>query len=81
MRDTSLESFNALRNVSGKQADVLICIHAYPHSSDKDLAEYLGWSINRVTPRRGELEKLGWIKSSGFKFQSERRVHTWVCVK
>lgn len=81
MRDTSLESYNSLRDVSGKQADVLIVIHGNPNCSDRDIAELLDRPINQITGRRNELEKAGWIKSSGYKLQNNRRVHTWVCVK
>jgi hypothetical protein len=29
--------------------------------NDKQISEYLNWSINRVTPRRGELVQTGFV--------------------
>jgi len=77
MRDTSLASYNQLTNLSDKQQSVLIVIHGNPNCTDLEISKQLGWAINRVVPRRYELEKAGWIKSSGYKLQNGRKVHTW----
>ena len=78
MRDTSIEAFRQLRHLSDKQQTVLVYIHGHPDTTDKEIAQSLGWEINRVTPRRGELENLGLIVSSGYLVQAnKRRAHTW----
>ena len=52
MRDTSLTAFQQLSHLNSKQESVLIYIHGHPDCTDKQTAEGLGWTINRVTPRR-----------------------------
>lgn len=77
MRDTSLEAYRQLNNLSDKQQTVLVYIHGHPDTTDKEIAKGLGWTINRVTPRRGELEAKGLIVGSGYVIQASRRVHCW----
>jgi DNA-binding MarR family transcriptional regulator len=82
MRDTSLLAYQQLTKLSDKQQSVLVYIHGHPDSTDKEIAEGLGWAINRVTPRRNELEtKKKLIISSGKKLQTTGDkslfVHTW----
>jgi DNA-binding MarR family transcriptional regulator len=78
MRDTSLKAYQQLTHLSDKQQTVLVYIHGHPDTTDKEIAQSLGWEINRVTPRRGELENLGLIVSSGYLVQAnKRRAHTW----
>ncbi len=45
--------------------------------TDKDLAHYMGYEINRITPRRGELLKKGMIRKSGDVIQNGRRASLW----
>jgi hypothetical protein len=47
--------------------------------SNLDVANMLGWSINRVTPRVNELVKSGRLVHTGYKTQLEthRRVMLW----
>lgn len=40
---------------------VLLAIRKLQCCNDREIAEYLGWPINRVTPRRGELVDSGLI--------------------
>lgn len=77
MRDTSTQAYQQLQNLSDKQQTVLVYIHGHPDCTDKEIAEGLGWAINRVTPRRGELETFKVVKSSGTKLQQGRKAHTW----
>jgi DNA-binding MarR family transcriptional regulator len=78
MRDTSLLAYQQLTHLSDKQQTVLVYIHGHPDTTDKEIAQSLGWEINRVTPRRGELENLGLIVSSGYLLQpNKRKAHTW----
>ena len=77
MRNTSLQAFQQLTHLNDKQQSVLVYINGHPDCTDKDIAEGLDWAINRVTPRRGELENLGLIISSGYRLQDKRKAHTW----
>ena len=59
-------SVEALRRVSPKisksQQAVLDVMRAYPEGlTDAEINHYLQWTINRVTPRRGELLDKGLI--------------------
>lgn len=40
---------------------------------DVEIARQLGWTINCVTPRRGELEQKGFIKKVGHTLNSAGR--------
>jgi hypothetical protein len=47
--------------------------------SDRELGKLLGWSINTVTPRRGELDKLGLLEECDlvFDLETKRWAKTW----
>jgi predicted ArsR family transcriptional regulator len=78
MRDTSLEAYEKLTQVNQKQKLVLDAIKFLTPCTDQEIAQRLGWPINRVTPRRGELEKMKLIESHGkTKTSSGRSAHTW----
>lgn len=40
---------------------VLIAIRKLRMCNDRQLSEHLGWPINRITPRRGELVETGHV--------------------
>lgn len=78
MRDTSLLAYEELRPVLNyRQQQVLKIIQNYPNISDLEISQLLGWPINSVTPRRGELEKLNLIKSNGKTRIEGRLRHVW----
>lgn len=56
---------------------VLSAIRTLGICNDKQIAEYLDWPINRVTPRRGELETAGRIVSDGKRKGKEGRLVNW----
>ena len=67
--DTSLMAYQKILPKLGQKQTVVY--NALLHASrcgfdltDKELSRVLGWEINCVTPRRGELEKLGLIVAS-----------------
>lgn len=69
-------------DVPARQAEVLAAIEQLGRDagrpSDQDIARHLGWTINRVTPRRGELEKAGLIVEAGTKRNAfNRQVQCW----
>jgi hypothetical protein len=47
--------------------------------NDRELADYLNWPINRITPRRGELVQLGFIMQEKKQADPEtgRKVSYW----
>ena len=50
----------------------------YRRCNDKDIQGHLGWDINRITPRRGELVEMGKVKDVGkFKNNSGKLVTYW----
>jgi len=73
---SSLPAYN--ENKSGKdycRSLVLLTIKKLVVCNDRELAEYLNWSINRITPRRGELVASGLIIPFG-KFEDEKTGRT-----
>ncbi len=72
-------------DLSVRQRQVLAAIVAL-HSEgkrpcDQDIADRLGWPINRVTGRRGELLDAGKIVQAGRKFNAlGNRVKVWMPV-
>lgn len=56
---------------------VLSAIKALGVCNDKQIAGYLNWPINRVTPRRGELITEGKIISDGKRKGNGRLVNWW----
>ena len=63
--------YSILADISDRQEVVLDCIEENPNRNDRELTEILklkGTKIERcsVIARRNELEKLGYIKCSGY---------------
>ncbi len=49
--------------------------------TDSDIQKYLGWGINKITPRRGELVARGLVESAYKKEGPEgRKVNYWKIV-
>lgn len=67
IQDTSSEAFRkAGPHISKSQDAVLKIIRAHPEGlTDAEINHYLNWTINRVTPRRNELVKMGLIYNAG----------------
>ena len=81
-RDTSREAYEGLTRLNYKQKRVFETIQQRQPCTDQQIAEALGWPINRVTPRRGELEKGGVIVSAGkVRTSSGRNAHSWRLTK
>ena len=75
---TSYPAFQ--ENKKGKDACrqmVFIAIRKLKECNDKMIAEYLGWPINRITPRRGELVISGLVECAGKRKSGERTVNWW----
>ncbi|MGH7782246.1 MAG: hypothetical protein ACREO5_00150 [Candidatus Binatia bacterium] len=67
IQDTSLEALRRVHpKITKSQDAVLRIIREHPEGlTDAEINHYLGWTINRVTPRRNELQKLGLIYDTG----------------
>jgi hypothetical protein len=74
--ETSLPAYKEAKiNLNYKQKKVLEAIINITTGirrgcNDRETAKYLGWTINTVTPRRGELQKAGKIYEVG-KFRDD----------
>jgi hypothetical protein len=68
MQQTSLFAYHNFvkPNLSDRQKEVYEAIRLYPHDNftDKEISRWMNWDINRITPRRGELLKMGLIRFS-----------------
>ena len=78
---TSLEAYDSV-DLNARQGDVMRAIQALHAAGrrpcDQDIAARLGWTINRVTPRRGELETFGLVFCTCLKIgPTGRRVSVW----
>lgn len=71
---SSKEAYDNIQNLPQKRKDVYGAIKALKECCDVDIAQYLGWPINRVTGRRYELENLGLIESVGKKLSNHSNV-------
>lgn len=76
--DTRNEAYRSLGDVTDKQRAVLAVLRIGP-MSDKAIAKKLGWEINRVTPRRGELVEMGLVEMAWDDIdpKTHRRVIVW----
>jgi hypothetical protein len=80
--DTSLEAWTKIQcRLGQKQSEMYQFFKSHPNIkfSDKHLAHNLQWPINTVTPRRGELCKLGLVEDAGKIMDHSTKccVHVW----
>ena len=61
-QQTSIWAFQALRNLSGRQAAVYNLIRHHGPISNLELAERIGLPINSITPRTNELVAKGLVR-------------------
>jgi len=75
VRDTSIHVYlnKVIPNMSRRQAQVYFAFKQSPHETltDGELQKILGWPINYITGRRGELEKKGVIVDAGRRICTE----------
>jgi hypothetical protein len=79
LQDTTLAAYETIRaHLNEKQRKVRYVLQKFGPMTDKQIAEALGWEINRVTPRRGELGKLGELEDlATVPGHTGRPVHLW----
>jgi len=78
--NTSLEAWNSIQiDMNHRQEQVYKTIQDHPMVSDKEIAFFADLPINQVTPRRGELFKMGKVIFAGYKKdpQTGRRTKIW----
>ncbi len=62
IQDTSLWAYaQATQNLGAKQKEVLDALRLFPDATNAEIARALSWPVNRVTPRTGELIKMGLV--------------------
>ena len=65
IQDTSLIAFNKIKNdLPNCRLSVYKALKKLEYATNSMIAQELGWTINRVTPRINELKKMGLIKIS-----------------
>jgi DNA-binding MarR family transcriptional regulator len=78
---TSKKAYNNLKDLGDKQYQVHQAIGELGTPSNQDIADKLGWEINRVTGRVNELSKYGFVEVSGLKLgRFGNMVKTWRAV-
>lgn len=78
--ETSREAFKKLRDLGEKQQQVHGTLGELGVASNQDVANKLGWPINRVTGRMKELRDYGFVVVHGLKVNEfGNSVKTW-CV-
>lgn len=78
MQSTSLQAYASIVPTLGhKQQLILNALKSLGPSTHKEIAVYLGLEINKVTPRVGELVKLGLVQDVGKKEQDGRKALVW----
>ena len=87
MQETSLESYREVKKTLGKRQkevmDVFNNAHFNAHPAgftNSEIADFLGWGINRVTPRVLELRKQGLLELNGIRKcrVTGRRAMVWI---
>jgi hypothetical protein len=66
IQETSLWAHElAAKNLGAKQKEVVDALRFFPDATNAELAAYLKWPVNRITPRCLELRKMGLILEAG----------------
>jgi hypothetical protein len=84
MEQTSLDAWNDIQKDLGeKQMEVFNLFKENETLYDQKICDILGWQINRVTPRRLELQEMGLIRKRGTTISkfTGKTVNEYVIVK
>ena len=80
IQQTSLEAYESIKlDLNYKQQVVFDVIFSHQGMSNHDIARFLGWEINCVTPRVLELREMNCIEQEDIKIDriTKRRCMTW----
>ena len=82
VRATSHAAYDLVKPTLGeRQTFVLGMLRLLGSATDLELSNHLGWPINKITPRRGELVELGLVEARGTVSQNGRQAITWAVAK
>lgn len=80
VRKTQVDSFNELQTeINDRQKSVYSVLTVHGNCTNREIAKYLQWDINRVTGRVTELVSRGMVMASGTHYDNEtkRTVTLW----
>lgn len=73
-QETSGLAYDSIQeNLGDKQKLVLWAFRSQGDKTNAEMAEFLHWPINTVTPRVGELVKRRFVEAKGIKMANTRR--------
>jgi len=66
-------------DLTARQQDVIDALVELREATDPAIAAHLGWTINRVTPRRGELVEAGLVARARLETDARtgRKLSVW----
>lgn len=78
-KETSYMAWDSIQEqINDKQKVVLWAFKSQGKKTNAEMGEFLSWPINCITPRVGELVKLGHVEAKGVKIGSTgRRAIVW----
>lgn len=77
--ETSRQAYKSLKDLGDKQRVVYEAIKTLGRATNEQLADYLGWEINRITGRVTELHKFDMVAVDGLGItKSGRSAKIWV---
>ncbi len=84
IQDSSREAYESiLPELNDRQATILALLERSQPMTNSEIAQVVGWSINRVTPRVLELRTKGKVADFGVRVcrVTGRSAHQWSAVK
>ncbi len=76
---TSLFAYKSIKELGDKQQVVYEAVKYLGRATNEQIADYLGWTINRVTGRCTELRNFNLLAVDGLgKTKSNRSAKVWV---
>lgn len=82
IQQTSLEAYQTVNCLGHKRKMVYEAISKMGSACNQNIAKYLGWSINCVTPRTNELVRYGLVEMDRKDVgPTGKRVIYWRCVQ
>ena len=79
VRDTSLEAYATVKITEAQKKVLGVFRTIEKPLCNSQVAYYLEWPINRITPRVLELRNMGILVEAGKKKVNGRNVHLWKC--
>ncbi len=79
-QQSSIDAYlSVIPSIGERQRAVYAALAKIGPASNMEIAQYLRWSVNQVTPRIFELRKIGWVIDDGLRECkiTGRVVHVW----